>query len=404
MKKLYFIFIFLLLTVNIYAQLTNESLWIYKSVDYTNSFSNTTNSVTNFYKFLVLYESWYMDIDINRIRPPINAFPGDTLYLTHYIYNVGSINDVNGINLKVGITNSINIIISNSLATGVNINTPPIASGGSTSYVVKVSIPTNYSGGFTFWITNTGSTNGPPYPYRVIVQHTINVIILDVAPYEATDQIHKITIFDGTQVLGNLDTKIFIRIEGEIFEPNSAKLYYDMNSYPDGSKPDGTVNVNRVIQLYKEGDYWVGIIPVTDPEVKPGNMVNFIISVDGKLYDRNGMVISSISPWRYQIREYVTQQPEARYTISINNKFDPREEDYYLIYKLNRRSHINVSVYNVSGELVKELKNGVEDIGKYVVKWDGKNEDGEYVAMGLYLVIIQSNEFGEIRKVIVIKR
>lgn len=416
MKKIFLIgFIVSILIININAQLTNTSYWEYRDIVYTNLLTGTTNIITNFYKFIVTYPNWitdnYLDTVLNRTNY-INAYPGETLYLRHFIHNVGSINEANGVSLKVGLADTnINATIYDSATNNVITNTSPIIPGGSYEYVVRVSIPTNYTGIFTLWITNTGSTNGPPYPYRVIVKHTIRVIRATIIIKKATDSVHTISLCNGTQPLGNLDINVYIEIPDitQIVDVNSLKLYYDFNAPPDGSQSDGTVNVNREVNFQRaEGNLWVATIPITDPEFKPGNTLYYIISIDGKLYDQDGLVGPTESPpnnpWKIPIREYVTQQPEAEHTISLNNKFDPRVEDYYLIYKLTRRSHVNVSIYNVRGELVRQLKNEVEDIGKHVVKWDGKNEDGEYVAMGLYLVIIQSSEFGEIRKVIVIKR
>jgi len=74
-----------------------------------------------------------------------------------------------------------------------------------------------------------------------------------------------------------------------------------------------------------------------------------------------------------------------------------------LIYKLNNKSHVNISVYNIRGELVRQLKNAVVEPGKHSVVWDGRNEYGKRVSPGLYLVIIHTAEYGDIRKVVVIK-
>ena len=74
---------------------------------------------------------------------------------------------------------------------------------------------------------------------------------------------------------------------------------------------------------------------------------------------------------------------------------------YHLIYKLNRRGHVNISVYNVRGERVRLLKNKVQEIGRHEQPWDGKNESGRFVSTGLYLVSINTAEFDDIRKVLI---
>jgi len=411
MKKILLtLILFMLIFTNVQAQLTNTSDWSYKDPTYMTGITNSTNITTNFYKLLVFYPNWamdrYVDLVLNRTNY-INAFPGETIYLPHYIYNVGSINEANGVTLSVGNTSTnITVAIYDAATNLLGGSTPAINAGASTEYLVGVTTTSNVSGTITatFFVTNTGSL---PYPHRVIVKHTIRIINASIIVKEATDGIHTVTTFDGSQPLGNVDIKVYIQIPdmSQVVDVNSIKLYYDFNGVPDGSVPvTGNLNVNRAVQFFQEGDLWVATIPVTDPEFEVGNMLSYLVSVDGKLYDQNGMVTTTTNPWQISIREYVTQQPEGEHTISINNKFDPESETYHLIYKIDGRTHVNASIYNVRGELVRQIKNQEEDIGKYVVEWDGTNDDGERVAPGLYLVIIQTSEYGEIRKVLVIKR
>lgn len=397
MKKFLLLFILLLVSTLSYAQLTNTSYYQWYS-SYGTKFSNQTSLNTNFYKFLVTYNSFYMDLNIGRVNNVNNVFPGTTLNLTHYIYNVGNIPEANGINLKTGNVPAgitVNLLTNTSLVT----NTRPITSGGSLSYLAQVTIPTNYTGTtFTFYITNTGSTNGPPYPHKVIVEHTVNVVYQNVLVREATDDIHTITIFDGTQRLGNMNVKVYFQFQNPVSDESSVKLYYDMNGTPDGSTPDGSLTHNRRVTCSKLGNEWVAIIPVTDLEVREGNIVNFIIEADGRLNDNNGI------PWRYLIKEYAEQE-ESDHTISLNNKFDPSAGGtYYLIYTLNRSSFVNISVYNTRGEMIKQLKNEVQQAGKQTIEWDGRNSSGRIVAIGLYLINIQTSEYSDTRKIVVTKR
>lgn len=393
--------IFLLLASSVQARLTNTSYfrWSANFGAGSSSFSNEVSLATNFYKFLVTYSGFYQDLDIGRVNNVYNVFPGSTLDLTHYINNVGGLNEAEGVNLRLGpLPPGVTVQILNTLFNPIT-NTPAIPSGGNASYISRVVIPTNYSGSsFSFFITNTGSTNGAPYPHRVVVQHTVTVIRQDVLVREATDGIHTITLFDGTQPLGNLNVRIIVEFSGTVLDPSSLMLYYDMNASPDGSAPDGSVNRNRAVRIVREGALWVATIPVTDPEVRAGSVCHFIVSADGALYSNGG------APWRYPIREYAVQQESAD-TISVNNRFNPDAgERTSIIYKLNRQSFVNISVYNVRGELIAQLKNEVQEAGKYVAVWDGKNQAGRSVSMGLYLVNIQTAEYGDIRKVIVIKR
>lgn len=396
----------LILPIIVFAKLTNTSLVVWYDLNLYR-WTNQVSIITDFYKFVLL-------------PPPyqtINVRPGQTAFLFQNIYNVGSLNETSGISLLIRpITNSgINIGTYSTESTNNPINnTGPINSGKTFGYYIGVTILSNYSGNdFDIVITNRGSPNGHP-AYFVIMTNRVHIIKQRVEIVKASDGIHSLSYdqFNGNYPLGNLDIKIYVSIIGDV--PRSVVLFYDMNAIPDGTPPYNTLDHNRKIELIYNpvSGYWEGVVPVTDPEIVEGNRVNIVLGVmasgetNYKLFDRDGIVGNEgvNNPWQFQIKEYKEVADSAESISEINKKFDPLTQKYYLIYKLSRRSHVNISVFNVRGELVKQLKNEVEDIGKYVVEWDGKNENGEYVAMGLYLVLLQSSEFGEIRKVIVIKR
>jgi len=168
--------------------------------------------------------------------------------------------------------------------------------------------------------------------------------------------------------------------------------------------------------MEKEGNYWVATIDAIDDEIIPGGQVEFTVYVDGQKFDNNG------KPWSYQIREYAEQE-ESKHTKVVKNMFDPNDieveigpdgktrpvqEDmnkaFHLIYDLNRESFVNVSVYSVRGDIVRQLVNEVQGVGRYDIPWDGRNDAGKNVAMGLYLINIETIEYGDIRKIIVIIR
>jgi len=59
-------------------------------------------------------------------------------------------------------------------------------------------------------------------------------------------------------------------------------------------------------------------------------------------------------------------------------------------YELPATSRVKVSVYNLSGQLVRTLFDGEQNAGRYVASWDGANANGERVASGVYLVRMEA--------------
>ena len=306
-----------------YAQLTNISYWRWFAINdyYTNSFDNSTNIITNFYKFVVLPQG-----------QTYNGFAGNSLFIRENVHNVGSIDDTTGIKIGLGcnVTGvTLRLWNDNNPADGIEFNssvdtlnssnkTPPLNSGENFYYFVEIRIPSSASGYIEVYITNTGTMGTSPYPYQVIVTNTVRVVYQNVLVREITDGIHIVRIYDGSEYVGDIDTKVYVEIQGEVLDPGSVKLYYDVGGIPDASTPDGTVNKNRVVNLVREGSYWVGTISSLDPEIKDGNLVNFIISVDGNLYYYEE---STTTPWRYRVRQYEIQPEESEHTVSVNNKF-----------------------------------------------------------------------------------
>ncbi|MDQ7066283.1 MAG: FlgD immunoglobulin-like domain containing protein [candidate division KSB1 bacterium] len=77
------------------------------------------------------------------------------------------------------------------------------------------------------------------------------------------------------------------------------------------------------------------------------------------------------------------------------NPFNPETE---IRYELPVASHVNISVYNLMGQLVKTLVDARQDQGVYSIKWNGQNEHGRTVATGVYLLKMRAGDFLQVRK------
>lgn len=64
------------------------------------------------------------------------------------------------------------------------------------------------------------------------------------------------------------------------------------------------------------------------------------------------------------------------------NPFNPESR---IIYSLPVSGHVNLSVYDLSGRLVKTLVSGEARAGQHTVRWDATNMRGEKVSAGMYL-------------------
>ena len=72
-------------------------------------------------------------------------------------------------------------------------------------------------------------------------------------------------------------------------------------------------------------------------------------------------------------------------------------------YSLSKRSPVKLSVFNNLGQQVKTLINSVQAAGEYEAVWDGLNELGGEMSSGIYLYRLETPEFSEARKMLLLR-
>lgn len=95
-------------------------------------------------------------------------------------------------------------------------------------------------------------------------------------------------------------------------------------------------------------------------------------------------------------------------TAVFQNYPNPFNPETWIPYQLSESGNVVVSIYDVSGRLVKKLDIGHKDAGIYISReksayWDGKNEVGEQVSSGVYFYQIQSGKFSKMMKLVIIR-
>ena len=93
--------------------------------------------------------------------------------------------------------------------------------------------------------------------------------------------------------------------------------------------------------------------------------------------------------------------PEV-FSLSQNypNPFNPST---ILNYTLPTQAHVNISVFNIQGRLVRALADTNKPAGEHTVEWNGTDEYGSSVATGVYFYRMAADEFSETRKMVLVK-
>lgn len=82
------------------------------------------------------------------------------------------------------------------------------------------------------------------------------------------------------------------------------------------------------------------------------------------------------------------------------NPFNP---DTNISFELAKAALTRVKIYNIKGQLIRDLLNEELPAGKHTIKWDGKDQRGKMAASGLLFIRIESGGFSYLKKAILLK-
>jgi len=72
-------------------------------------------------------------------------------------------------------------------------------------------------------------------------------------------------------------------------------------------------------------------------------------------------------------------------------------------YDVPEQSHVTMEIYNLLGQRVASLVNGIQEPGYHAVLWNGTNMNGSAMSSGMYFYHIQAGDFRAVKKLILVK-
>ncbi|MFH2140840.1 MAG: T9SS type A sorting domain-containing protein [Bacteroidota bacterium] len=105
-------------------------------------------------------------------------------------------------------------------------------------------------------------------------------------------------------------------------------------------------------------------------------------------------------------------------TVDVENGFDPIVPDEYNLkqnypnpfnptttieFELTRKSNVELTVYDILGRKVASLINQAMPVGSHKIKWDGRNQNGDNVASGIYFYKIRTDQFSDTKKMVLVR-
>jgi hypothetical protein len=82
------------------------------------------------------------------------------------------------------------------------------------------------------------------------------------------------------------------------------------------------------------------------------------------------------------------------------NPFNPSTE---ITYKMLKKGHVTISIYNTLGQEVSTIVNEMKPVGLHIESWNGTDADGNSVPSGVYFYRIVTNGLVDARKMVLLK-
>jgi hypothetical protein len=89
--------------------------------------------------------------------------------------------------------------------------------------------------------------------------------------------------------------------------------------------------------------------------------------------------------------------------IRAQNYPNPANPETQINYTLGVSDNVKIQIYNISGQLVRTYDIGYQQQGSYSVRWDGRHQNGQPVASGVYFYRIRAGEHALTNRIVLLK-
>jgi hypothetical protein len=111
---------------------------------------------------------------------------------------------------------------------------------------------------------------------------------------------------------------------------------------------------------------------------------------------------SEVSESEVEESEAAKSEAVTNYELAQNypNPFNPSTK---ISFALPEAAEVSLKIYDITGQLVQTLVDGVVEAGRHQVVWDGTNQHGALVASGVYFYQLQAGEFKQVRRMSLVR-
>ncbi len=82
------------------------------------------------------------------------------------------------------------------------------------------------------------------------------------------------------------------------------------------------------------------------------------------------------------------------------NPFNPNTT---IAFTLPTAQSVSVKIYDINGKFIRQVLNGEMAAGLHELNWNGTDQNGEAVASGTYIYVLESADFKDVKKMVLMK-
>ena len=122
---------------------------------------------------------------------------------------------------------------------------------------------------------------------------------------------------------------------------------------------------------------------------------------------RHIVTVDDVKNSRIQLEDLIAYEIPAE-TELLRNYPNPFNPETWIPYHLAEDANVSLTIYDVNGEVVRDIDVGHQIAAKYdtrskAIYWDGRNRFGEQVASGIYFYSLSAGDFSATRKMVILK-
>ncbi len=121
-------------------------------------------------------------------------------------------------------------------------------------------------------------------------------------------------------------------------------------------------------------------------------------------YDESDNVIPQVEKLFATITNIVEDNKNVINDFKLEQNYpNPFNPSTRIDFSVNKKSFLNLEIFNIQGEHIRSLTKGVYLKGDYNLNWDGKNDKGISVPSGVYLYRLSTDQFNDVKKMILLR-